>query len=802
MCMAQAPADFNPEPFTPPGPNIALNKPYTLEPAPNYGDCSLDPDRKLLTDGEYTTGYFWVQKTTVGWVRSGAVVITFDLGQIEPIAGVSYSTAAGVAGVNWPMSALIMVSDDGQQWTALGDLITLSNRRGAPPLTPYRLHRFATDELQARGRYLALIVDCPPYLVVDEIEVYRGQDAWLNAAPKGRPTPLAPAEYHRVQQVLLSVQARLYTDLDDILKRLGDAAVDDAERRELQTRAEALREEIDVWDHVPDDFQTILPLNELHARVYALQAPVLRAQGFGGLTAWAGHRYDTLQPLDCPTQPPAEPPTLSVRMMRDEHRADVINLTNPMDKPVTATVTATGLGAYTPALKLREVLCTDTRERIPISSAILPGQPAEQGLQITIPAGTTRQVWLHFDTRGVAAGDARAQVEIRSGNAGADIVVPLRLHVADLVMPPEFSIAIGGWDETNNKGGYQVTAENMTEFIANLREHGVNMPWSNPQVMPTPGEYDAEGNMTAPPDFTAWDQWVDRWQGARCWGLFPNVRDTFAGEQMGTELFNKKVGQWATAWVEHAAEQGIAPNQIMILLVDEPSRDEQDQRIIAWARALRAAQPELFIWNDPVHAEPDKVDPEFYELSDVLCPHAPRFLGEKPAYRDFYVAQRDAGRELWFYSCSGPSKLLDPAAYYRGQFWLNLGYGGKGSCYWAFGDESGFSWNAYNQARTVYSPLFLSPTTVTDAKQMEAIREGAEDYEYFMMLQARVEELEAAGVSGEAIAAARTLLATAPNRALDIMGPNRQPWMVPKDREVMDRLRLQALGMLERLSKP
>lgn len=801
MCAAQPAADFTPEPFTPPGPSIAIGKPYTLEPAPNYGDCSLDPDRKLLTDGEYTTGYFWVQKTTVGWVRGGAVVITIDLGQIEPIAGVSYSTAAGVAGVNWPMSALIMVSDDGQQWTALGDLITLSNRRGAPPPTTYRLHRFATDELQARGRYLALIVDCPPYLVVDEIEVYRGQDAWLNVAPKGRQTPLAPAEYHRTQQVLLSVQARLETDLDGILRRLDTAPVDAAGRQGLIARAEGLRAEIGAWEEVPDDFKTILPLNELHTRVYALQALVLRAQGYDRLTAWAGHRYDTLQPLDCPAQPPAEPPTLSVRMMRDEHRAEVLNLTNPTDAPVTATVTTTGLGAYTSALKLREVLPTDTRERIPISSAILPGQPAEQGLQITIPAGTTRQVWLHFDTRGVSAGDARAEIKVSSGEAGDVVVAPLRLHVADLVMPSEYSIAIGGWDETNNKGGYQVTAENMTEFIANLRGHGVNMPWSNPQVMPTPGEYDAEGNMTAPPDFTAWDEWVERWQGARCWGLFPSVRDTFAGEQMGTELFNKKVGQWATAWVKHAAEQGIAPGQIMILLVDEPRSDAQDQRIIAWARALRAAQPELVIWNDPVHAEPDKVHPEFYEFSDVLCPHAPRFLGEKQAYRDFYVAQREAGQELWFYSCSGPSKLLDPAAYYRGQFWLNLCYEGKGSCYWAFGDEAGFSWNAYSQPRACYSPLFLSPTTITDAKQMEAIREGAEDYQYFMMLQAKVEELEAAGVSDQLIDEAKTVLTTAPEKALDIMGPNRQQWMVPKDREVMDRLRLQALGMLERLSK-
>ena len=621
VCAAQAPAEF-----TPPGPNIALHKPYTLDPCPTYGDCADAADRTQLTDGEYTKGYFWVQKTTVGWVHSRPVIVTIDLGQVEPIAGLSYSTAAGVADVAWPLSILVMVSDDGQQWTVLGDLIALSNKRGAPPPTPYRLHRFATGDLQARGRYVALVVDCAPYTVVDEIEIYRGQEAWLNQPPQGRTFKMSPKDYHRTRQVANSVQGRMHTDLDDILGGLDSTQLSAAEKAGLRARAAKLGPAIDAWDEVPEDFTTVLPLNDLHTRVYALHAPVLRARGYRALTAWGGYRYDMLQPLQAPAKPPAEPPALSVRMMRNEHRAEVLNLTNPTDGPLTATVRASGLGRYASALTLREVLFTDTRERTPVAAAILPGQPADKGLQVTIPAGLTRQVWLHFNTRDLPAGDVRATLEVTSGSAGEGVTLPLSLHVADLVMPAEFSVAIGGWDETNNKGGYQVTAENMRPLIENLRDHGVNMPWSNPQVMPTPGQYDAAGNMTAAPDFTSWDEWVDRWQGAPYWGLFPNVGKAFAGEPMGTPRFNKMVGAWATAWVQHAAAQGIKPGQIMLLLVDEPQRDEQDQIIIAWAKALHAAQPELVVWNDPIHAEPAKVDPEFYAHSNVLCPNTPRFL--------------------------------------------------------------------------------------------------------------------------------------------------------------------------------
>ncbi|MBU0609240.1 MAG: hypothetical protein KKI08_15240 [Armatimonadetes bacterium] len=807
VCVAQAPADFTPAPFTAPGPNIALHKSYTLDPAPNYGDCSLDPQHVLLTDGVYTKGYFWVQKTTVGWVHRRPVIITLDLGEVQPIAGLSYNTAAGVADVAWPSSILTMVSDDGKEWTVAGDLIALSNQRGAPPATPYRLHKFVTDGLQTRGRYVALLVDQVPYTVVDEVEVYRGQDAWLNVAPPGKRVSLSPKEYQRTQQVLLAGQARLQSDLAEIVRGLDSARLSDAQKADLRARAEKLGGEIDAWEDVPADFTTVLPLNELHTRIVALNAPLLRARGYKRLTAWGAYRYDMLQPLEAPGKPPTAPPALSVRMMRGEHRAEVLNLTNPGDAPLTVTVKASNLGRYASALTLREVIFTDTRERMPVASAILPGQPGEQGLPVNIPAGTTRQVWLDFDSTGVPTGEVRGTLQVSSADGTDTLKLPLSLHVAGPVMPSEFSTAIGGWDETNNKGGYMVTAENMLPLIANLRAHGVNMPWSNPQVMPTPGEYDAAGNMTAPPDFTAWDEWVERWQGAPYWGLFPNVRDNFAKEPMGTERFNKMVGAWATAWVQHAAAQGIKPGQIMILLVDEPSRDAQDQTIITWAKALHAAQPDIVIWNDPVHPDPAKVAPEFYTEADVLCPNATIFLRSDQAYRDFYVrtlassAQKQAGRELWFYSCSGPSKLLDPASYYRGQFWLNLQYGGKGSCYWAFGDDGGNSWNAYVQPRACFSPLFLSKTDVTDAKQMEAIREGAQDVEYFVMLRARAAELERKGATGKLLAEAKALLADGPAQATAIMGGDKQRWATPKDRTIMDRLRLQALDLLEKLAR-
>jgi hypothetical protein len=184
------------------------------------------------------------------------------------------------------------------------------------------------------------------------------------------------------------------------------------------------------------------------------------------------------------------------------------------------------------------------------------------------------------------------------------------------------------------------------------------------------------------------------------------------------------------------------------------------------------------------------------------CPNRPRFISDPQSYRDYFLAQQKAGRELAFYSCSA-GKQADPIAYHRGQFWSAIQYNAKGSFYWAFSDEggSGSSWNPYLAAGSGYVPMFIGPDGTTDGKHMEAIREGAEDYEYFQMLKARVAELEGEGVQSPLLEQARTFMARAPDAALvDANGPNLN-WSQPRDRGRMDRARVQALDLLLKLSQ-
>ena len=181
--------------------------------------------------------------------------------------------------------------------------------------------------------------------------------------------------------------------------------------------------------------------------------------------------------------------------------------------------------------------------------------------------------------------------------------------------------------------------------------------------------------------------------------------------------------------------------------------------------------------------------------------------------RNFYLKQRDRGKTLWLYACAGPSRLLDPVSYYRAQEWQCFTLGAKGAFYWAFGcgGGRGDSWHAYAQPGHEYSPYYVSKTDTMAAKQSEGIREGVEDYEYFSMLRDRVAELKKTGKNSPDIEAAEKLLNEEVNAVLVryftvpentkrfnwITGAIR--WKMDHDRTLMDRVRIKALRLLEKL---
>jgi hypothetical protein len=283
------------------------------------------------------------------------------------------------------------------------------------------------------------------------------------------------------------------------------------------------------------------------------------------------------------------------------------------------------------------------------------------------------------------------------------------------------------------------------------------------------------------------------------------LQATFSGAKVGTAEFDQRVGVWISAWVRHLRSKGIAPNRLGLLIHDEPHEESDISSLLAWAKAIRSAEPDVLIWEDPTYRNPAAAPQELFEACDILCPNRPMWLQNEKQFETFYRKQQAQGRTLQSYSCSGPAKLLDPYSYHRLQAWHCWNVGATGSFFWAFGDNSGSSsWNEYFAKAGPFTPLFLDDESVTAGKHMESIRESVQDYEYFVMLRDAVAKAKESGQSDSAIQEAEALLNNAAAEVLHSDGAAELKWHQRKDRTLADRMRvriLEALVAVSRLEK-
>ncbi len=779
--------------------NVALKKPYTLSPKPDYRYC-MDPDDKVqVTDGVYSKGYFWTQKETVGWTHAAPVICTIDLGKVEPVCGVSWSTAAGKAGVTWPECLYVLVSEDKKSWTYLGDLRVLGTEDNVLPEDKYATFRFASDRMKGRGRYVCVVAAAQPYCFIDEIEVWRGPDEWLQGEMPGRRTD-DPKRFYSEVCMSSGVAARLREDLQAIqaqAESLGFASV----AAELKMKEGALKARIPVEaERVSDGLRTVLPYEGLHTSILALNASVLRAAGVLRPLVWQSNRWDPLTLTAVPFKRSGVE-GIALDLMRGEVRGETFNISNPDDKDLNLELSLHGF-PDTVRVELREVLFTDTQSRTPVAAALRRMGLDERGVaRLVVPSGCTRQVWVSCQR---PSGEAKAYeggIRLSSDDARFSKDIALRVNIRNLDFPKQPSMHVGGWDYTHGKADYYRAPGNFAANQALMREMYVDSPWAGSAVFPNGAVFDAEGRLQNGDalDFAQWDAWVTRWAGARNYCVFFSVGSSFSGEKMGTPRFNAMVGAWLGAWVRHMEKQGLKARQLVILLVDEPHELSQDEVIVKWAAAVRSANLGVVLFVDPTYTDPGKGDPAMFAANDILCPNTPMLVEQGWPFRDFYVRQKESGKTLWLYSCSGPAKLLDPITYHRAQAWIAFQIGAEGSFYWAFGCGGGIgdSWRAYAQAHSEYSPYFVGPDSVMEGKHSEAVREGVQDYEYLRMLQNKVTKMRASGADAAWLKRAEGLLTDGVAEAVGAVVSSNMFWKVAKDRSAMDAVRVRVLDALE-----
>jgi len=789
------------------GRNMALGRPYALFPHPTYQLCTDAGDSKQLTDGQTTSDYFWTQQGTVGWQHVQYATVTVDLGQIEPISGVSMTTAAGVAGVTWPMAVHVLVSDDGKTFFDAGDLVALYRAgTGAWP-DGYAIRRLVTDKFRTSGRFVQFVIipmSGGPYSFTDEVEIFRGPKELLQRKPHpGEPTDARSIyEKGRIQR---AVSHRWQTDAANLGELIAAADLD------ARTKAEQLKRLAQACALGPDSidadapFRAVLPMGENHAELFKVQAGLWRGMGRRDLSVWVPATWDPLRPFAIPPQ--AASNQIRIDTMRCEYRAAALNLANATDKPLNVRLRFEGLpGSPTPEyVTLHDVQWTDTSQGVPIAAALPEASREGNAWNVTVQPGLVRQVWMTFRVVEQEAGECTGAIVVESGGTEPQRV-PINLRIWPLDFPQETTLWLGGWSYTNGSGAYGITSQNRAAFLAHLQEHFVSAPWANSGVLRS-FRFDKQDPTKIHLDTRALDQWIERWPDAKAYMVFLSVahysgavRTSLGGAEIGSAEFHQRVGTWISAWVRHLRSKGIEPNQLGLLIHDEPHEGSDIGPFLAWARAIQAAEPDVIVWEDPTYRNPTAAPAELFDACDVLCPNRPMWLERGERFAQFYRQQQANGRTLQFYSCSGPTKLLDPYSYYRLQAWHCWDVGGTGSFFWAFGDNSGASsWNEYFAKAGPYTPLFLDDTSVTAGKHMEAVRESVEDYEYFVMLRQAVQRAKKAGRADAALARAEDLLDKGAREVLEANGADQLRWHERKDRTVADRMRVRILEALAAL---
>lgn len=163
--------------------NLARGKAVTFNTAPNDPGTNDPDDAKQMVDGALSPANpLWSDKSAVGWGMVDPTVFTVDLGADKPIRGVALHLGSGQAGVEWPASIQMYVSETGAQFSPVGDLMQMLDKR--PPEKEYAAFWLVADKLETHARYVKF--SCTPtnlgngaYIFADEIEIYRGDDALL-----------------------------------------------------------------------------------------------------------------------------------------------------------------------------------------------------------------------------------------------------------------------------------------------------------------------------------------------------------------------------------------------------------------------------------------------------------------------------------------------------------------------------------------------------------------------------------------------------------------------------------------------
>lgn len=508
---------------------------------------------------------------------------------------------------------------------------------------------------------------------------------------------------------------RFRADLDLALTAAA-AAKDEAARQELVKLGESL----DLAS-LPEklDYRAGPPYFPAHAEVFAALAR-LNARRLPGqsLAVWGADPFAPLPVLGL--VPGAAAATARVVMGTDERDQAVVNLCHLGARPTRLRVGVAGLdqpGA--PQVTLREVVHVATGGGLMIADA-LPRLPRRgDDFVMELAPGVFRQLWLDVSSAGAKPGRYQGQVVLRRA-AGPAVNVPLTVEVLPVALPAQLPIATWNYSYTN----WPLTQGRWDQARRDLAAHHINAYCWPSWLIPWP-QFDAAGKLL-PLDWSAFDgalkthdniQWLLLWPGFE-WDDNLKLRQDL---EVGSPLWQARFTVWFQALIAGLKERGFGYDRIAWYLTDEPTTAKRVSQTVAAGQAIRQADPQARIVENPYGACTRPLLAQMDPVVDIWCPELS--WGTTDEWEFF----KDQPRPMWTYQVI--SKEADPFTRHRLSFWTCWQRGLSGQGFWCYADCGGSNWDPRDADRDGYAVVYDGdPEELIPSKRWEAWREGVEDY--------------------------------------------------------------------------
>lgn len=670
--------------------NLSLGKPYTISSPPNYPLAAPQNDTTSLTDGKYTTGYFWTQKSTVGWQGIKYVEIMIDLEKVSTIGSVSFNSASGIDGnVHFPSNIAVFVGPDKNSLQYVGDAAKDSGNLNSR----YQIKRLVLSNIDTKGRFVLLKVELKGhYLFCDEIEVLEGTK---DKGIRGN-LSLDSARTMSQQMVRLDIEKSILSSLAAKLKQtiqLQPALLERLGQIQLKiTSLSSLQETESVESGILSIRQEVLskqfPSKQLLVESVNSWKQVSPVTSLSGVT----------------------PPNLALTMPQSGYDHASLLLTNLMSGPQQVALSVDKMPIGAPGLLLHEAqfIKHAALEYVPD-----PLQPLKT--PIILKPGESKMFFL--TAKANRPGEWKSALKVSSG--ASVTAIPILSIVTKNRLPEKIALNTVNWGYLD----FKLIKGKEGIAVKDLLAHHTNVIVVPPGYLPLADSSDSA-------DYQKLVSYLAMHRGASKVVLFMMYRDasrsTFGNKyQFLDEKWKEGFRRWYAGVLKAAAKAGFTEEQVYLYPFDEMSGNDIDKFIVlsSWAKKTIAGTKFFATLDskDALKALPNLDIAQIHNKDTLL------------------KSITSTNAELWLYDTKKPAKALSPYSYYRLMAWQAFVGGYKGIGFWAYadagwGDNPGTAWDDFDGKNPDYAVIYEGEgNTIISSRRWEAWRMGIEDYELLTM---------------------------------------------------------------------